>query len=118
MKARFKTISLEYPEIIRSENFSKKIFQVQLRYLISTLTLCDFQRTFTQNIGAQHLLSLYHFIYVHDQRCLFHDKAQNEQNLLIEGPNRNRKSFSRVLLVEVNGFEPMTSCVQGRRSPN
>ena len=21
-------------------------------------------------------------------------------------------------LVEVNGFEPMTSCVQGRRSPN
>ena len=23
-----------------------------------------------------------------------------------------------ILLVEVNGFEPMTSCVQGRRSPN
>jgi len=22
------------------------------------------------------------------------------------------------LLVEVNGFEPMASCVQGRRSPN
>ncbi len=25
---------------------------------------------------------------------------------------------STKLMVEVNGFEPMTSCVQGRRSPN
>ena len=25
---------------------------------------------------------------------------------------------SAKLLVEVNGFEPMTSCVQGRRSPS
>jgi predicted alternative tryptophan synthase beta-subunit len=24
----------------------------------------------------------------------------------------------QTLLVEVNGFEPMTSCVQGRRSPS
>jgi hypothetical protein len=25
---------------------------------------------------------------------------------------------SRIYMVEVNGFEPMTSCVQGRRSPS
>ena len=28
------------------------------------------------------------------------------------------KGLSMLSMVEVNGFEPMTSCVQGRRSPS
>jgi hypothetical protein len=45
-------------------------------------------------------------------------KTLNFRVLNLESPLIQHLKLKRLSLVEVNGFEPMTSCVQGRRSPS
>jgi hypothetical protein len=54
---------------------------------------------------------------VKEQRPLAHNGGEKDTVPVIE--NRFGKLILGMLsMVEVNGFEPMTSCVQGRRSPS
>jgi hypothetical protein len=54
---------------------------------------------------------------VKEQQPLAHDGG--EKGTAPVSVNRFGKSVLGMLsMVEVNGFEPMTSCVQGRRSPS
>ena len=51
--------------------------------------------------------------------CCTHIQIVKEQIWMIpQSQPKTRCRSTPCCLVEVNGFEPMTSCVQGRRSPN
>ena len=60
-----------------------------------------------------HLLSSRHYFRIPQKQSPKLKKCQTTSQT-----NKNFAHFDQLLVVEVNGIEPMTSCVQGRRSPS
>ena len=51
--------------------------------------------------------------------CTYKQIVKEQKRMILHLNQKQDVSRHLVLfLVEVNGFEPMTSCVQGRRSPS
>ena len=81
----------------------------QIRYPI--FSLCDFQRTGAHNRS-----------FLRDEFAFVSsDDVYSVTIFSIHWRTSDHIGFDvtpELLMVEVNGVEPMTSCVQGRRSPN
>ena len=69
------------------------------------------------HVGTEDLLLLYYSI-IKDRQQQQDATNASFQNLCPEESLQQMTAFFNPQMVEVNGIEPMASCVQGRRSPS
>ena len=91
----------------------------------STLLFVEYVDTIKPSVSVSDFETetLYFFRFFKDQYSLLVKKTRTKHQMLsseflLTPSRRQDHAYGVTHLVEVNGIEPMTSCLQSRRSPN